>query len=146
MKKVSKEIELSAKALGSAMFMATVCLYIAICAVFTLLGNGYFYFHISFTLLIQGLIASMAASVVWVIYFGVIKKWGFFKRYASASVISTCLFVISMLLPIINSSHGYMAWLISGLFSTLAFGTAIAVLSEKRFRRTNKRSSLLWEL
>ncbi|MCL2446660.1 MAG: hypothetical protein FWD06_07835 [Oscillospiraceae bacterium] len=146
MKKMNKEVELSFKALGAAMFMATVCLYLAIGGLFFLLDRENFHYHISFAFLIQGLIASMAASVAWVVCFGEIKKMGFAARFIIPLAITLALFGLSALIPVINATQGFWLWLASGLVATVAFGTAIAVLSEKRLKKTGTRSVLLWEL
>ena len=146
LKKISKETELSCKALGAAMFMAAVCLYMAIGAVFASVSGEDFYYHISFVFLIHGMIVSMLSSVLWVLCFGLVKPWGFFCRYLIALIILTALFGLSILMPVINSTEEHFLWIISSLISTLAFGTAIAVLSEKRLRKTGVRSVLLWEL
>jgi len=146
MKKLNKELELSIKALGAAMFMATVCLYLAIGAVLYFIGYDNFYFHVSFALLVQGLIVSMVASATWMVCFESAKPQSFGARYAIAFIILAILFGVSIMLPIINSTTGYLFWLIGGFVSTFAFGTAIAVLSEKHLKKTGKRSVLLWEL
>ena len=146
MKKISKELELSIKALGSAMFMATVCLYLAIGAVLYFVRDANFYYHISFAFLIQGLVVSMAASVTWMMCFESAKSLSFIARYVLALMLLTALFGVSILLPVINSTAGHLLWLLSGFVATFAFGTAIAVLSEKRLKKTGSRSVLLWEL
>lgn len=146
MKKMHKELELSIKALGAAMFMATVCLYLAVGAVFFLIDRENFHYHISFAFLIQGLIASFAASVAWMVCVGQIKKMGFVARYAISAVITLVLFGLSALIPIIHSTQGFWLWLVSGVVATVAFGTGIAVTSEGKLKKTGKRTVLLWEL
>ena len=146
MKRISKEAELSIKALGAAMFMATVCLYMIIGFIIALVSEEHFYYHISFALLIQGMIASMLASATWILCFGSGKTLRFFARFFLSIVSLVVIFVIFALIPVINSTEWYILWLISGLISALAFGTAIAVLSEKHLKRAGVRSTLLWEL
>jgi len=146
MKKISKETELSIKALWAAIFMATVCLYIAIGLILPLLNIENFYHHISFALLIQGLIISMLSSATWVLSFGHNKALGFLPRYLLAVIVLAASVGISMLIPFINSTEGYLFWLASGAFTSLAFGTGIAVLSEKYLKKNGARSTLLWEI
>jgi len=146
MKKITKEMELSIKALGAAMFMGTVCLHIAIVALFAFISGDNFYYHISFAFLIQGMIASMLASATWALCFGSTKSWRFLAKYLLTTIILVALFAITMLIPAINSTEGHFIWIVSGLISTFAFGTAVAVLSDKHFKKTGSRSVLLWEL
>jgi len=143
MKKMSKEMELSCKALGAAIFMGIVCLYMAIGA---LLGGDHFHYHVSFAFLMQGIAVSMLSSAMWVLCFGSANLWRFFTRYLLILVILAVLFAMSMLIPAINAIEGHFIWIISGIISTLAFGTAVAVLSNKRFKKTGTRSTLLWEI
>jgi len=141
-----KKMELSCKALGAAMFMGTVCLYMAIGALFTFVSSEAFYYHISFTFLLQGIVVSLAASAVWVLCFSLTKAWGFSIRYLLALITLAALFAVSMLIPAINVVEGHFIWVISGVISTLAFGTAVAVSSNIHFRKTGSRSVLLWEI
>jgi|GEM_PF-1283601 len=146
MKSKHKELEMSIKALGAAMFMATVCLYLLVGGVAFLLGREEFQFHVPFAFLIQGLIASMAASAAWMLCVGNIKKMGFAAKYLMVMAITLALFGMSALIPAIRSTDGVWLWLASGLVATVAFGTAIAATSEKRLKKTGTRSVLLWEL
>ena len=146
MKKMSKQMELSFKALGAAMFMGTVFLHMAIGALFGFISEENFYYNVSFALLIQGMAVSMLASAAWVLCFGCAKPWGFVPRYLLALVVLAALFAISIYIPVINSTENYFTWVVSGVVSTLAFGSAVAMLSNKRFRKTGSRSTLLWEL
>jgi len=139
-------MELSIKALWAAIFMATIFIYLVVGFIMRLLNVENFYHHISFAFLIQGLIMSMIGSATWILSFGHNKKSGFLVRYLLPLVILIISFGISMLIPAINSTEWYLLWLASGLLSSLSFGTAIAVLSEKHLKKTGKRSVLLWEL
>ena len=141
-----KEMELSGKALGAAMFMATAVIYMAIGAIFAVINREGFNYQISFTFLIQGMIMSMASSLMWVVCFGVIKSWKFFARYSILLLFILALAGASILIPVINSTDGYLIWIISTFISALAFGTSVAVLSEKQHKKTGARSVLLWEL
>jgi len=141
-----KNIETSCKALGAAMFMFTVCLYMAIGALFALVSDEAFYYHIAFAFIIQGIIVSLVASTVWMLCFLVTKSWGFITRYLLALGIWAVLFVISMLVPIISVIEGHLIWVICSAVSTLIFGTAVAVASNMHFRKTGTRSVLLWEI
>ena len=141
-----KDMELSGKALGAAMFMASAVLYMVIGTLFTVISGNDFYYHISFAFLIQGMIVSMVSSLMWVVCFGLIKSWNFFARYLLLVAVMVALSGISMLIPVINSTSGYFVWIISGFISMFAFGTAVAVLSEKQLKKTGARSVLLWEL
>ena len=143
---INKEMEVSCQALGAAMFMATACLYMAIGVLFAFVNQESFYYHVSFAFLIQSVAVSMSASTVWVLCFGFIKAWGFITRYFLALLILVILFGISMLIPAINSLDGSLLWIISGLISTIAFGTGLAILSEKHLRQTGIRSVLIWEI
>jgi len=143
---MAKKIELSCKALGAGMFMGTVCAYLAIGAVLTFISSGGFYYHVTFPLLIQGIVVSMAASALWVLCFTHAKGWGFATRYMVAFVPLAVLFVISVFLPVINGAEGHILWVASGVFSTLAFGTTVAVASNKHYKNTGSRSALLWEI
>lgn len=146
MKKMNKEMELSYKALSAAMFMGTVCLYMAIGAVFALVSGEGFNYHVSFAFLIQGVVVSTLASIVCVLCFGSAKSWSFVTRYLLTLLILSALFILSMLIPVIGSTKGHFMWVISGAASILAFGTAVAVLSNQHFKKTGTRSVLLWEL
>ncbi|MCL2376636.1 MAG: hypothetical protein FWC76_04485 [Defluviitaleaceae bacterium] len=146
MTKINKKMELSCKALGAAMFMFTVCLYMAIGALFASMGGEVFNYHISFALLIQGIAVSLVASTAWVLCFSFNKPWGFFTRYIISLVALAALFVISMLIPVVNGAEGHFIWIISGIASTFVFGTAVAVSSNMHFRKTGLRSALLWEI
>jgi len=147
MTKISKkQIELSCKALGAGMFMGIICLYIAIGALFTLVSGEGFYYHVSFAFLIQGIVVSMTASVIWLLYFSLSKSWSFLTRYLLAFITLAALFIISMLIPAINGAEGYFIWVISGFISTFAFGTGVAVSSNKHFRNTGSRTALIWEI
>ena len=128
------------------MFMGTICLYIAIGALFAFVSGEGFYYHISFVFLIQGMVVSMIASSMWVLCFSLVKSWSFFARYSLAFITLAALFVTSMLLPVISGTEGHVIWIVSGIISTFAFGTAVAVSSNKYFRITGSRSALLWEI
>jgi len=141
-----KDMELSFKALGAGMFMGTAVLYMAIGGLFAMISEGDFYYHVSFAYLIQGMIVSMASSIMWMVCFGLIKSWQFLARYLLLFITIVTLSGGSMLIPFINSTDGHFVWIISNLISTLAFGTAVAILSEKQLKKTGARSVLLWEL
>ena len=142
----NKDLELSFKALGAGMFMGTAVLYMAIKALLVIIGEEGFYYHVSFAFLIQGMIVSMAASIMWVVCFGLIKSWNFSARYLVLFIVIVALSGVSMLIPVINTTDGRFVWIISNLVSTLAFSTAVAVLSEKQLKQNGARSVLLWEL
>ena len=141
-----KKIETSSKSLAAAMFMATVCLYMLIGAVISSRMYDVFYYHIPFSLLIQGVVLSLAASAVWMASFAHSKKWGFFARYLLAFTILALLFGASVLIPAINSETGHLRWLLSSFIATLGMGTALAIKNEKYFKSTGNRSVLIWEL
>ena len=140
-----KDMELSCKALGAAMFLGIICAYIAIGAAFAFVSGTDFYYHVSFAFLIQGIAVSMIASAAWVLCFSLAKSWSFLTRYLLVLTISAALFATSMLIPAINATEG-LIWLISGIISTFSFGTGVAILSSKHFKNTGARSTLLWEL
>ena len=144
--KKNKDIELSCKALGAAMFMLTVVLYMVIGTLYARISGEDFNYHVSFAFLIQGMIVSMLSSLIWIVCFGFIKSWRFFTRYLLLFIVIVAFFVVSILIPIINSAEGYGIWIISGVISTFVFTTAVAVLSEKQRKKTGARSVLLWEL
>ena len=146
MKKISKHTEMSCKSMGAAMFTATVCLYMMAGSLFALASNEQFYYHAPFSFLIQGMIASMIASVVWAVSFGYVKSWNFFARYLLSLIILAVLFGASILIPAINSVAKHYLWVSSGFIASLGMGTAFAVVSEKHFRSTGLRSTIIWEL
>jgi len=146
MKKMNKNVELSCKALGAAIFMGIVCLHMGIEALFALISGNNFNYHISFAFLIHGIVISMPASAAWVLCFGSAKPWSFFTRYLLALTVLVALFTITILIPAINSTEGHFTWVVSGIISTFSFGTAIAVFSNKHFRKTGIRSTLIWEI
>jgi len=146
MTKICKKLELSCKALGAAMFMGAICLYMAIGALFTFVSGGGFYYHVPFVLLAQGIVVSMMASAMWAVCMSLAKSWGFFTRYLLVLVVLAALFVISMLIPVINGVDGHLIWIISVAVSTFAFGTAVAVYSNMHFRKTGTISALIWEI
>jgi len=141
-----KEMELSGKALGAAMFMATAVIYMAIGAIFAVLNREGFNYQLPFAFLIQSMIVSLVSSLMWVVCFGVIKSWKFFARYSMLLLFILALAGVSMLIPVVNAIEGHFIWIISGLISTFAFGTAVAVMSEKQLKKTGARSVLIWEL
>ena len=144
--KKAKDMELSFKALGAGMFMGTAVIYMAIGALFAIIGRDGFNYQVSFVFLIQGMILSMASSIMWVVCFGVIKSLKFFARYSILFIFILALSGVSMLIPVVNSVTGHFIWIMSGLVSTLVFCTAVAVLSEKQLKKTGARSVLIWEL
>ena len=146
MKKISKHMEISCQSLGVAIFMCTVCIYMVVVAIFTWISNGDFYFNIPFAFLIQGVAISMMASIVWTLVLGLMKSWVFLARYFLALIILVALLGVSMLIPAINSTTGYFIWIISSFVSLFFFGTALAALSEKHFKKTGDRSVLVWEI
>jgi len=146
MLKKYKALELSSKALGAAMFMFTVCLFMAICALYNAFNEKSVNMTIPFALLIHGIILSLMCSGVWVLFFGLGEKCGFVSRYLPALVLTGILFGISMIIPVIKNANGVFFWIISGFVSSFLFGSGIAVLSEIKRRKTGIRSVLLWEL
>jgi len=145
MTKISKKLELSCKALGAGMFMLNVILYMAIGAISAFIGQEHYY-HVSFAFLIQGAAVSMIASTAWVLLFSFNKSWGFFTRYLLALIVLAASFAVSILIPAISMTEGYLLWIVSGIISTLTFGTAVAVSSNRLFGKTGSRSALLWEI
>ena len=145
-KPIGKETELSIKALWASMFMATICIYIIAGFILRLFDVEDFSHYISFAFLIQGLVISMIGSAAWTLSFGHNKNWRFVARYLLSLAIMAASFAVSMLIPVINAAQWHLLWLICGLFSTIAFGTGIAVFSEKHLKKTGKRSALLWEV
>jgi len=146
MTKISKKVELSCKALGAGMFMGIVCLYMALGALSAFVRSEDFYFHVSFAFLIQGMVVSMAASVIWALCFSLNKSWGFFTRYLLVLIALAILFLLSVLFPAIRMTEGYYIWIISGIISTFAFGSAVAVSSSRLFAKTGTRTTLIWEV
>ena len=146
MKKKYKELELSSKALGAAMFMFTVCIYMAIIAILNARGGENINYHVTFAFLIHGIILSLICSGVWVLFFGLGEKCGFFSRYLPALALTAILYGISMIIPAIKNIDGALFWIVSGFSSSFLFGTSVALLSEKKKRTTGIRSVLLWEL
>ena len=144
--KKMKDMELSAKALGAAIFMATACLYMGIVALYASAYDMDFYYHVPFVFLIHGVAVSLLTSGVWVICFGLIKSWNFCCRYLLNLTILFIVFGISKIIPAINSQNGHFLWIISGFMSTFLFTTGVSVLCEKYLKKTGKRSVLLWEL
>jgi len=128
------------------MFLGTVFLYMVIGSIFALVSRESFYYHIPFAFLIQGIIKSMVISFVWTLCFSNIKAWGFFKRYLLALMVLVVLAVISMLIPLINGVQWFAIWIISGIISSLIFGTAVAASSNMYHKKTGKRNALLWEI
>jgi len=141
-----KDMELSAKALGAAIFMATACLYMGIGALYASANNGDFYYHVSFAFLIHGVAVSLLTSGAWVVCFGLINSWNFFCRYLLNLTILIIVFGISKIIPVISSQNGHFLWIISGFISTFFFTTGVSVLCEKYLKKTGERSVLLWEI
>jgi len=146
MKIISKETELTIKALGAAMFMATVCLYMAVGFVLSHAVLDDFVFTLHFALLIQGILASLLASAGWVICIGLTKTGSFLVRYLLAVVLNLGVFAITLLIPGINLIEWYMLWLACGVFSTIAFGTGVAALSHRQLKKYGRETVLLWQL
>ena len=146
MLKKYKSLELSSKALGAAMFMFTVCLYMAICALYNSFSENSVNMNIPFALLIHGIILSFMCSGVWVLFFGIGEKCGFVSRYLPALVLTSAFCAISMIIPVIKNANGVFFWIISGFVSSFLFGSGVAVLSEIKRKKTGIRSVLLWEL
>ena len=146
MDKRIKEMELSAKTLGAAMFMATVCLYMGIGAIYASASGEIFDYHVSFAFLIQGVAVSLLASAAWVLCFGLIKSLSFFIRYLSNLAILVALFGASKFIPVISSQNGHFLWIVCGFVSTFLFITGVSILSEKHIKKTGVRSVLIWEI
>ena len=146
MKKISKSMEVSCQALGAAIFMTTACFYMVAGAIFNWAGSGDFYFHIPLAFLIQGVVISMIASVVWTLLLGVVTSYTFLVRYLLALIVLSALLGVSILIPAINSTTGHFIWIISSFVSIFFFGTALAALSQKHFKKTGVRSVLVWEI
>ena len=146
MKKVSKHMEISCQSLGAAMFMATVCVYMAAGIIIGWISEKGFQYHTPFVFLLQGVVVSMIASIVWTLFFGLIKSWNFPAKYFSAMAVVAAMLGISMLIPVIKSQPGYFIWIISCFISTIGFGTLLAVFSETYLKKTGERSVLVWEI
>jgi hypothetical protein len=146
MKKISKYDDLNMKFISCAMFMATVSLYVLVGFIYGRTIGENFYYHVSFPLLIQGVVVSMVISKVWVFIFGLAKSWNFLTRYLLFLAILVVLLGASMLIPFINSIEGYYLWIFCGAFSILAFSTAFSVISAKQFSNTGSRCTIVWEL
>ena len=139
-------MEVSCQALGEAIFMATACIYMVAGAIYTWIGNVDFYFNIPLAFLIKGVAIPMIAFIVWTISLGLIASCTFLVRYLLALVVLSALLWVSMLIPIINSTTGYFIWIISSFISIFFFGTVLATLSQKHFRKTGVRSVLVWKI
>ena len=146
MKKKYKELELSSKSLGAAMFMFAVCIYMVITAILNAQNCENIIYHVTFAFLIHGIILSLICSGVWVLFFGLGDKCGFFSRYFPALALTAILYGISLIIPAIKNIDGALFWIVSGFSSSFLFGTSVALLSEKKKRTTGTRSVLLWEL
>jgi len=146
MKNVSKHMEVSCQSLGAAMFMAIVCIYMIIGAITVWAGNGAFYYHIQFTLLIQGVIISMSASIIWTLFLGMSSIKSLFAKIFLCSMIIMILLGISVLIPAINKSDGYIFWILSCIISLFGFGILLALYSERYYKKTGVRSVLVWEI
>jgi hypothetical protein len=146
MAKMNKEMELNYKTLGASMFLASVCLYMAVGALFAFISSEDFYYQIPFSFLIQGVIVSMSVSIAWTLCFGLDKAWGFLTRYILIFIILLALSGISIVIPSINSIKGHFLWIISCFFASLAFVTGVSVMSIKYKTKTGIRSVLLWEI
>jgi len=146
MKKISKHMEISCQSLGAAMFMAAVCVYMAAGIIIGWASEEGFRYHIPFVFLLQGVVLSMTASIVWTLFFGLIKSWKLPAKYFSAMAVVAALLGISMLIPAINSKPGHFIWIISCFISTIGFGTLLAVFSEAYLKKTGERSVLVWEI
>ena len=141
MKKISKELDTSCRALCAAMLMANALIYMGAGALYARISGEDFYYHVPFAFLIHGLIVTTIASGVWVVFFR-FGKCGFWARYLPALAVSLALFGLSLLVSAVNTQPGYLLWIGSGLFSVLAFGSSVAGLSEKEFKATGER--VLW--
>ena len=146
MKKNLKDIETSCKSLGAAMFMFTVCIYMAVAALSAAFLNVKVYFQIPFAFIIHGIIISMVSSALWFLFFGFFKRWSFLPRYLLTVLVLMAFFGLSVIIPVINSNVGYNHWIISGFASVFLMGTAFSVANEKNYKNTGKRSVLIWEL
>jgi len=144
--KKMKDMELSGKALGAAIFMATTCLYMGITALYASANDADFYYHVPFAFLIHGVAVSLLTSGAWVVCFGLIKSWNFCCRYLLNLAILFIVFGSSKIIPIISSQNGHFLWIISGFIATFLFTTGVSVLCEKNLKKTGERSVLLWEL
>ncbi|MCL2373601.1 MAG: hypothetical protein FWC78_09420 [Defluviitaleaceae bacterium] len=142
---MNKKVELSCKALGAAVFMGMICIYMGLGVIFWLLGWGVVS-QISFWFLLQGIALAMVASGAWVLSFGAGKNWGFGARYLLAIGVLAAAVGLSVAIPGLRAMDGFYLWLASGTGAALAFGNAVAVLSHRHFKATGLRSSLLWEI
>ena len=146
MKKIYKDMELSSKALGAAIFMATVCLYMGIGAINARISEADFNYYIPFAFLIHGVIISLMVSGAWVLCFGLIKTKGFIFRYLFTLITILALYGITLLFPVIISKESYFIWVISSFVSAFLFLTGVSVLNEMLYKKTGARNVLLWEL
>ena len=146
MKKIYKDMELSSKALGAAIFMATVCLYMGIGAINARISGVDFNYYIPFAFLIHGVIISLMVSGAWILCFGMIKAKGFVFRYLLTLIIMLVLYGITFLFPVIISKESSFIWVISSFVSALLFLTGVSALNEMQLKKTGVRSVLLWEL
>ena len=128
------------------MFMAAVCFYIIICSITPLIGNEDISYHITFALLIHGVIISMSASIVWTLILSIKKIKSAFLRTLLCSIIIVIMLGISIFIPVLNSSNGFIIWILSCIISLFGFGILLAVYSEIYFKKTGIRSVLVWEI
>ena len=146
MKKIYKDMELSGKALGAAIFMATVCFYMIIGAITARISGGDFNYYIPFALLIHGVIISLCTSGTWVVCFGLIKNKGNLFRVLSTLIIIFFLYGISLLIPVINTIDGFPLWIIINFVFTFVLISGVSALSLILESKTGTRSVLIWEL
>ena len=146
MKKINKHMEVSCQSLGAVMFMAIVCFYMIIGVIVAWVGSDAFYYHIPFAFLIHGVIISMTASIVWTLILGMSSIKSFIMKVALCITTIILLLVASVFVPIINKSDGYIIWMLSCIISLIGFGILLSFYSEKFYKKTGKRSVLIWEI
>ena len=146
MKNISKHMEVSCQSLGAAMFMAIVCFYMIIRAVITLIGDDVSFYHVPFSLLIQGVIISMSSSIIWTLILGISSIKSLVIKVILCLMFIIILLFVSVLIPVVNKSDGYIIWILSCAISLFGFGILLAFYSEKYYKRTGVRSVLVWEI
>ena len=139
-------MELSSKALGAAMFMATVCLYMGIEIIKAKTSDADITCYIPFAFLLHGIVFALMTSGAWVLCFGLIKTKNYIITALLTLIILLIITGVSIVLPVINTKAGYLIWIISCFASSFLFITGVTALYIKLEIKTGIRSVLLWEL
>ena len=131
MKIISRNTVITWIAMCAAMFMTTVCVYILIGTLISSKIYEVFYYYVPFSFLIHGMVLSMVAASLWLMFFGQKKSLRFLVRFLIVLAILATLYLISTQISVIYSLVGYLRWIWSCYIAILGLGVPFSIMKEK---------------